>query len=137
MFFCADPDAFPRNAAVVREVASQERVEDRTAEWVELRPTGHAAQVCWNRCEHARVLSNEGATERERADHKEESLMSTAIAPIPFAETPRARPRADFDRSLAAQHERAQKRRHPMRMCWNRSRAARVLINAGAAAAAR
>jgi hypothetical protein len=44
-------------------------VEKRTAESVEPRPTGHAAQMRWNRCEHARVLGNEGATERERANH--------------------------------------------------------------------
>jgi hypothetical protein len=65
-------------------------VEKRTAEWVELRPSGRAAQTRWNRCEHARVLGNEGATEQERANHQEGSLMSTAIARIPFAEAPRA-----------------------------------------------
>lgn len=43
----------------------------------------------WNRFEHARVLGNEGATERERANHPEESVMSIAIARLPFAETPR------------------------------------------------
>lgn len=65
-------------------------MEKGTAESVEPRPTGRAAQMRWNRCEHSRVLGNEGATERERANHQEESLMSTAIARIPFAATPRA-----------------------------------------------
>ena len=51
---------------------------------------GDAAQMRWNRCEHARVLGNDGATERKRANHQQESLMRTAIARIPFAETPRA-----------------------------------------------
>jgi hypothetical protein len=48
----------------------------------------------WNRCGHARVLGNEGATERERANHQEESLMSITIARFPFAETPHADSRA-------------------------------------------
>jgi hypothetical protein len=80
----------PLNAAVARDVASQERVNERTAEYLELRPARHAGQMRWNRCEHARVLGYEGATERERVNHQEESLMSIAIARIPFAETPRA-----------------------------------------------
>jgi hypothetical protein len=51
-------------------------------------------EMRWNRFEHARVLGNEGATERERVKHQEASRMSTAIARIPFAETPRADARA-------------------------------------------
>jgi len=90
MFSCADPDAFPRTAVVAPDVASQERVQERTAALVELRRSGHAAQLRWNRFERARVLDDEGATEQERANHQEESLMSTAIARIPFAATPRA-----------------------------------------------
>jgi hypothetical protein len=46
--------------------------------------------VSWNRFEHARVLGDVGATERERADHQEELAMSIAIARTQFAETPRA-----------------------------------------------
>jgi hypothetical protein len=93
MFFCADPDVRPRNAFVAADVASQDRVEKcrrigRTAS------RRHAAQVRWNRFEPARVLGDEGASDRERAHHLEESVMSIAIARIPFAQTPRADARA-------------------------------------------
>lgn len=72
-------------------------MNERAAERVEPRPAGHVAQMRWNRCEHSRVLSNAGATERERASHQEESLMSTAIARIPFAERPRTDARTSSD----------------------------------------
>jgi hypothetical protein len=47
----------------------------------------------WNRFGHARVLGDEGATERERANHQEEWVMSIAIARIAVAEAPRANTR--------------------------------------------
>jgi hypothetical protein len=53
--------------------------------------------VSWNRFEHARVLGDEGATERERANHQEESAMSIAVARIQFPETPRANARKSIN----------------------------------------
>jgi len=57
MFSCADPDAFPRTAVVAPDVASQERVQERTAALVELRRSVHATKMRWNRFERAASLT--------------------------------------------------------------------------------
>jgi hypothetical protein len=74
-------------------VASRECSQERASVRVGFPRARQDGPARWNRFEHARVLGDEGATERERANHQEESAMSRAIARFQFAETPRANAR--------------------------------------------